>query len=527
MNRKEFLQYSAAGVIIPNLLNGFGVNATASSPWLRLLSDTTVETDHVLVLIRLDGGNDGLNTVIPLDQYDTLALVRPQVLLPENQILGLDGTDTVGFHPSLSGMRDLYNEGKLKVIQSVGYPNQDYSHFRSTDIWMTGANTTEVFSSGWMGRYLNYEYPNYPNGFPNEVMPDPLSIEIGASLSLALQGPSFAMGLSVADPSQFYQLVNGVPSTAPATPAGELLTYVRTVKQQSNAYGQVIVDAFENSNNLAAYPEENVLAEQLKIVARLIAGGLKTRVYLVSISGFDTHDAQVMPEDKTTGEHADLLGVLSGAITAFVRDLEMQGLSDRVTGMTFSEFGRRIISNLSNGTDHGAAAPMFVFGSQVAGGILGDNPFIPPGADAIDNLPMQYDFRSVYTTMLKDWFCIPEADLGGILLHDFQSLPIFNSPDCMPVSTREENQHAGSKLLELWPNPFTESLSIRFSSSGGRTLIQVFNGAGQLVATPANRDFPAGEQRLDWESGELPTGHYYVRIQQGAFQQVKVAAKAK
>ncbi len=527
MNRKEFLRYTTAGVVIPNLFNGFGINASAASPWMRLLNNPTIETDHVLVLIRLDGGNDGLNTVIPLDQYDKLTTVRPKVILPENQVLSLAGTDATGFHPALGGMRDLFNEGKLKVIQSVGYPNPNYSHFRSTDIWMTGADSEQILNSGWMGRYLNYEYPNFPNGFPNETMPDPLSIEIGASLSLTFQGPSFAMGMSVADPTQFYQLINGVPSPAPATPAGDLLTYVRTVKRQSNLYGQVVVDAFENANNLGVYPDDNKLAEQLKIVARLIAGGLKTRVYLVSIGGFDTHDAQVVPEDKTTGEHAELLGQLSTAVSAFMQDLQLLGLGDRVTGMTFSEFGRRIISNLSNGTDHGAAAPMFVFGNLVEGGILGENPFIPANADGNDNLPMQFDFRSVYATMLKDWFCVPGQDIENILFQDFQALPIFQSPDCIPVSTHEQNQQAGISLLDLWPNPFTESLSIRFNSGGGRTLVQVFNGAGQLVGTPANRNFPSGDQRLDWEPGDLPAGHYYVRIQQGSYQQVKMAIKVR
>lgn len=527
MKRRHFVQYSAAGIFLPRLLNGFGVKALGANPWVRALTNLTVETDRVLVLIRLDGGNDGLNTVIPLDQYGLLNQVRPQVVLPESSILSLAGEATVGLHPAMSGLQDLYTAGKLKIVQSVGYPNPSYSHFRATDIWMSGSDADQVLNSGWAGRYLQEEFPNYPTGFPNEDMPDPLSLEIGATLSLTLQGPFAAMGMSVVNPAEFYELVNGIQSPAPATPAGALLTHVRTVQRQSNAYGQVIVDAYGKANNAIDYPEDSHLAEQLKIVARLIAGGLKTRIYMVSIGGFDTHDSQVVPGDTTQGEHAELLRQVSEGITAFQRDIESLGIADRVIGMTFSEFGRRVISNFSNGTDHGAAAPLFLFGTAVQGGILGDNPEIPADADVQSNLPMQYDFRSVYGSVLNNWFCVPPDSLRSILLRDYQDLPLFTAIDCLPTDVRDRNLHAGRPLLDVYPNPFTEWTRFSFQSTGGPILLQVFNNAGQLVATPANGLFPEGEQQIDWHSEDLPVGMYHVRIQQGGLQQVRRVVKVR
>ena len=511
---------------IPATVGGFNLGINKKTSWLNTLNNYLVETDHVLVMVRLDGGNDGLNTVIPLDQYDKLTRVRDKVIIPENRILKLDGHDDVGFHPSMTGMQNLFNEGKLSVIQSVGYPNPNFSHFRSTDIWMTGAESNEVLTTGWMGRYMNYEYPNFPQGYPNEDVPDPLSLEIGGTLSLTFQGPSTSMGMSISDANSFYNLVQGIQTPAPNTPAGKQLDYVRLIARQSNEYGKVISQAYSRGSNGGQYPNES-LAEQLKIVARLISGGLQTRVFMVSIGGFDTHDSQVDPNDHTVGEHADLMRRTSEAITAFMQDIENQGFADKVTGMTFSEFGRRIISNSSDGTDHGSAAPLFLFGTQINPGILGDNPFIHANADEDSNLPMQYDFRSIYTTILKDWFCVPESDLESIMLHDLQTLPLLNNADCISTSTHDLHQQAGETLISASPNPFVDSTNITFETAGGQTIVQVFDGAGKLVATPVRSNMQKGKQTISWNSENLPAGTYYLRLQNGLFQQVKPIVKVR
>lgn len=526
MHRRDFIKYNS--LFMPSLAGGFGVQAFVNSPFLKAMYSELVETDKVLVLVYLAGGNDGLNTVIPLDLYDTLANVRPEVIIPKNKLLALDGVDRVALHPSLNGLRDLFNEGNLSIIQNVGYPDQDYSHFRSTDIWMTGADHDEILSSGWMGRYLNQEYPNFPIDYPNDTMPDPLAIQIGYNLSLAFQGPASAMGMVVGDPNWFYGLVNGIEEGVPKTLSGEKLAYIRLITKQSQVYGQVIKNAAAKVSYQNNYPDNNGLAEQLKIVAKLIAGGLKTRIYMVSLDGFDTHDAQVIKNDHTKGEHANLLQVLGDGIKAFMDDLHYLGISDRVMGMTFSEFGRRVISNSSLGTDHGAAAPLFVFGDAIQSGVWGPNPTLPEEIDVEVNLPMHYDFRSIYTTILEDWFCLGPNDLGSIFTSQFQKIPfVVNSP-CISTAIHEQNQMAGKSLVDVYPNPFTERTTIRFAGHPeDPLLIQIFNAAGQRIATLAHGRYDEGLHSSDWEAGSLPAGTYYVRYQTRYQQQGKWIVKAK
>ncbi len=509
---------------MPHFIPNTGAGTVSSSSWVRLLENSLVETDRVLVLIRLDGGNDGLNTVIPIDQYSQLTQARPHVILPESSLIKLDGQDKVALHPAMKGIRNLYDEGYVNIIQSVGYPNQDFSHFRSSDIWMTGADHNEVLSTGWAGRYLENEFPNFPMDYPNEQMPDPLSLEIGPRLSLTFQGNGLAMGMSVFDPKQFYRMVEGVDTPVPNTPAGELLEHVRLIKRQSNAYGERVALAYLSSRNVVDYPNNNNLAEQLAIVSRMISGGMKTRIYLVSISGFDTHDNQVNANNHIVGEHANLLHQLSDAIEAFMQDIRMQGLAHRVVGMTFSEFGRRITSNSSLGTDHGAAAPTFVFGEPIKGGITGQNPLIPQYASYQDNIPMQYDFRSLYATILKDWFCLENADLQSVMLDQYATLPIIDAGSCMPTSTREQNQQAGRDILSIHPNPVGDWVQFTIESEG-YCLLQIFDQSGRLVATPLNKKTPRQQQRINYKVSNLSKGIYHVRLQSGTNMQSKQLIK--
>ncbi|MBL0257312.1 MAG: DUF1501 domain-containing protein [Bacteroidetes bacterium] len=523
MKRRNFLRTAIPATILPSLLNGFSFKAYAGSPLMQALTASTV-TDHVLVLIQLNGGNDGINTVIPLDQYANLALARQNILIPDTQVLPLSGVTGTGLHPSMNGMRDLFDNGKLSIIQGVGYPSPNFSHFRATDIWLSGSDANQVLSSGWAGRYLNYEYPNFPTGYPNATMPDPLALQIGSTVSLALQGPGGSLGMAISDPTSFYNLINGIQDPAPNTPAGHELTYIRSVSQQSQQYATVIMAAANSiTQQSSSYPADGVnsLADQLKIVARLIAGGLKTKVYMVNLSGFDTHSAQVDSSNVLTGTHADLLDKVSVAIKAFMDDLTFLNVDDRVTGMTFSEFGRRIKSNSSEGTDHGAAAPMFVFGKKVQGGIIGTNPSIPSVISSSDNIPMQYDFRSVYASLLQDWFCVPPGDLNSILLNNYQTLPIVQQSACSGIGIHELNQAAGENLISNYPNPFVDSTYINFKTNGGHTLIQIFDGEGHLIGTPMDGEYTAGTYKTWFENQNYAPGIYYARLQNGALQQVR------
>lgn len=526
MKRRDFFIKSLPAAILPSLINGYSVKAMSPSPMLDALMNMGTETDHVLVIIQMNGGNDGLNMVIPKDGYSNYFNARTNIAIPENKILTLSGNAKTGLHPAMTGLQNLYNEGKLSIIQSVGYPVPNFSHFRATDIWMSASDSNQVVNSGWAGRYLNEEYANYPNGYPNSVMPDPLAIQIGSVTSLALQGPASTMGMSITNPTTFYNLVGGIQDPAPPTPAGKELSYIRLVAQQTQQYATVIKSAASLVPQQVTYPANNSLADQLKIVARLVKGGLKTRIYMVSIGGFDTHSVQVNATDTTTGTHANLMGNLSGAIKAFMDDLQFLGIQDRVIGMTFSEFGRRIKSNSSIGTDHGAAAPLFLFGTQVQAGILGSNPIIPNNATVNDNIPHQYDFRSVYASVLQNWFCASPTTLESVLLKNFQSLPVIKNSACA-TGLDDINRDAGDTLILNYPNPFTESTSITFKTKGGHTLVQIMDTLGRVITNLVDRDYVPGSFTVSFNSGALPTGVYYMRLQNGTIQQVKAILKVR
>jgi len=220
------------------------------------------------------------------------------------------------------------------------------------------------------------------------------------------------------------------------------------------------------------------------------------------------------------------MGNLSGAIKAFMDDLQFLGIQDRVMGMTFSEFGRRIKSNSSIGTDHGAAAPMFLFGSQVQSGVLGTNPSIPASASVNDNIPHQYDYRSVYASILQNWFCSSPTTLQSVLLKNFQSLPVIKNSACA-TGIDDINRNAGDTLIVNYPNPFTESTTITFKTKGGHTLIQIMDTLGRVITNLTDRDYNPGSYTLTFNSGGLPTGVYYMRLQNGTIQQVKAILKAR
>jgi uncharacterized protein (DUF1501 family) len=522
MKRRDFLGKALpAGVLLPSLINGFSLKAFGASSLLSAITAVNEETDHVLVIIQLNGGNDGLNMVIPLEYYDNLALARSNIILPQNKIIKLGNFNT-GIHPKMTGLGDLYKDGKVQVIQSVGYPVPNFSHFRATDIWETGSESDQVLSTGWAGRYLGQEYPNFPVGYPNSVMPHPLAIQIGSFLSPAFQGPTLNMGMAISDPVNFYNLLNGIQSPAPNTNAGKELTYIRQVSQQTQQYANVIKDAANKVKVQGTYPTGNALADQLKVVARLIGGGLKTRMYMVNIGSFDTHANQVVGNATDTGTHAVLLQKVSDGIKAFMDDLKAMGVSKRVAGMTFSEFGRRIKSNAGGGTDHGAAAPVIVFGDGIAGGVLGNNPVISASTSVNDNLPMQYDFRSVYATLLEKWFCVDKATLNSVMLKNFQSLPIVKpGTNCMSTKTTAINHESGKNLITNYPNPFTSSTNITYSSNGGHLLIQVFNTMGKLITTLVDDEKPEGSYSVTFENRFYPPGVYYARLQNGELQQVR------
>jgi len=524
MKRREFLSRGVPAATLPFLVGGFRCTAYGRSRLLDVLAAAGAETDRVLVLIQLNGGNDGLNTVIPLDQYSAIAAARSNIMIDEASVLRL--TNATGLHPAMTGLQGLYNNGALAVVQGVSYPNPNLSHFRATDIWLSGADYNQVLNTGWAGRYLDAEFSGFPDGYPNSTMPDPLAIQIGSVVTPGLQGPSVSMGMAITNPNASYTLPGG-SDTPPDTPAGHELTFIREVAQQTQLYGSSVKTAAGKGKNLSTlYPVsgQNTLADQLKIVAQLIAGGLKTRIYVVNLGGFDTHSAQVDATGGTaTGAHALLLGKLSLAIAAFQDDLHLLGSDGRVVGMTFSEFGRRIKSNASLGTDHGTAAPLFVFGNSVNAGLLGTNPALPAAATVNDNLAMQFDFRWVYASLLQDWFGADPAELGDVL-----QTPLFDPSGPHPLQVIKPSAVASSgdagsppeeyRLEQNYPNPFNPATVIAYSLAGtsGVTL-EVFNEAGELVRTLVHAEQPAGAYQVEFNASGLPSGAYFYRLRAGDF----------
>lgn len=518
MKRRQFIKSTAAGsLVVPSLVNGIPIHTQEPESWLRQLLAPQVDTDHVLVAIYLGGGNDGLNTVIPLDNYGAYNAARPNVAIKQNEVLALNGNSKTGLHPSLSGIRNLYNEGKVSIIQGVAYPDPDFSHFRSTDIWTSASDSDRYISTGWAGRYLAEEYLGFPMGYPNAKNPHPLALQIGANLPLMFLGPNAPMSMNVSSPDIFKEWPAGVNDPATNDARGKELTYIRNIARQSKSYADTIIQAYVSGTNVGSYPLNNYLGDILKAVARLIKGGLQTRMYLVQIYGFDTHSEQATSNNTSQGAHSNLLKLLGDSIFAFQKDLEAMNLSERVLSMTFSEFGRRIKSNTSGGTDHGVAAPMFVVGKNVQNGIIGKNPDIPANLTVYDNVAMQYDFRSVYSSILKDWFCLSDSVRQKILFKDFQTLPIIQK-GCSTTSIDAFNENQNSLKVIASPNPMISYSDITINASQGITQIHLIDPQGRFVKKIFHGKLSEGTHTFRLENENFLPGNYYIFVQQNKAQ---------
>jgi uncharacterized protein (DUF1501 family) len=513
MKRRMFFKSAAAASMLPMSLNGMSLRTYGKESLLGVLGKRGISNDKVLVIIQLNGGNDGLNMLVPLDQYTNLSKARANILLDEKKVLSLNGTAKTGLHPKMTGLQNMFNNGLVNAIQGIGYPQPNFSHFRATDIWMSASDSDKFVTTGWMGRYLDKRYTNYPKSYPNSTMPDPVAIQIGSLVSLNFMGPSVSMGMAISDPNSFYNLVDGNTGSTGSTPKDLELAYIRELTQQTNQYTTVVKNAAGKGKNLSTkYGTGNNLADQLKIVAKLISGGLKTPVYMVSLGGFDTHSSQVDNSDTSAGTHALLMQKLSDGIAAFQDDLKLLGISERVVGMTFSEFGRRIQSNASGGTDHGAAAPMIVFGEAVQPGIIGNSPIIPSSTTVNDNVPMQFDFRQVYASVLQDWLEVPSSDVKSLMNGiDYNTLPIFKSnpmgiEDIADLMTQIE-------ISGVWPNPATDFVKVEFVSDGGGKLgLSVYNPLGQRVYYIEPKEYGVGQFEVEIDLRDMRKGNYVIQL---------------
>ncbi len=505
MKRRTFLRNTSA-LAIPTVLGGLELKAMPSSLMEEIINN---ETDKILIIVDMNGGNDGLNTFIPLDSYDNLFKARQSVVIPENKILDL--TDEIGVHPNLSGIKELYNQGNLSVIQGVGYPNQNRSHFRSSDIWNTGVASDQNKPTGWLGRYLDDQFPGYPQDYPTSDLPDPFAITMGKSISGTCQGFESNFSMAIINTNDIGGLATGIEVTPPDDCYGRELSFVVDTYKKSNVYAERVIAADEvGKSNANLYPDTQ-LGEQFHVVANLISGGIKTKIFVLKLGGFDTHSAQVVEGDTANGDHAVLMKTLSDAIYSFQQDIKALGLEERVIGMTFSEFGRKIISNAALGTDHGSAGPMMVFGQCVNAGIMGENANIASHVDPEEGVPMQYDFKWVYGSILMDWFDVEEDHVKALLSDDFQYLPIVQG--CAPTNVEEV---VDVQDTTAFPNPFDQSFSIAFSlKTRQQVTIDLSNAEGKLVKQVAGRHLLPGEHKVLIETHELPSGVYFARLLAG------------
>lgn len=495
---------------LPLALGGFPLFARAASS--KSLFDA--DNDKILVLVQLQGGNDGLSTIFHADQYANLNAVRSNILVPETSIINFSGK--YGFHPAMQGFKDLWENDNLSIIQNVGYPNQNRSHFRSTDIWNTASQADEYLETGWIGRFYDQSYSDYPTGYPNTTNPDPFAITLGKVVSETCQGTNANYSLSLLDPESPGEIIAGAAGSIPADCFGDALTFVNDTVKQTNAYGKVITDAYEKGSNKSTKWDslETELAAKMKNVARLISGGLQTKIYVVQLGGFDTHDNQTVSGQTTTGIHNDLLKELSDAVCAFQDDLNQLGVNDRVTGMTYSEFGRRIRSNAALGTDHGTAAPLFLFGSCIDPKIMGDHPEIKTDVGIDEGVAMQYDFKDVYSTMLGHWLGLKDTEVEEVIYKDYEYLPIFKA-DCIQTASLPKSSVDSSTLI--YPNPSHNSITAEFHGMAKISRLYVLDSIGSQIEVSHSTSTSGGsKQQIMIDISHLPSGIYFVHASDGA-----------
>ena len=433
--RREFLRSTVLGSALSWTLPTFLANtfsALQAEAADKATQAATGRDSSILVVLQMAGGNDGLNTLAPYSN-DYYHRARPKIGLGEKEVLRVN--DELGLHANLAGLKDLYDTGHIAVIQGVGYPNPNRSHFRSTEIWQTACDSEKIEQHGWLGRYFD----NACSGCDPTV-----AVNVGRQMPLAFSAKN-PKGVSLDNPDNYRFMAPGRGKGSERTRAEESFRKLNQPEEEMTESAGGTIDALHGSmrhagspldflertaldaqisseqiraiagrtENHATYPASQ-LGNSLKLVAKLIGGNLPTRIFYVSQGGYDTHTNQ-------TGAHERLLKDLGDSMKAFAEDMKQQGNASRVLLMTFSEFGRRVAENASGGTDHGAAAPMFIIGEKVKAGLAGKYPSLAPGDLFQGDLKYTVDFRSVYATVLEGWL---KTKSEPILGRRFPLLPI-------------------------------------------------------------------------------------------------------
>lgn len=559
---------------VPFTLAGIPMKAMGENMLTKLIRSADNVNDKVLIILQLHGGNDGMNTLIPVEQYDLYYSRRPNIAIPAKNSLRkyipvdstLPSEVQVGLHPDMQAIKGLYDTGRAAFVQGVSYENNNGSHFRGRDIQFMGGGADDYFQSGWVGRYLNQVYSPYvyPRDFPlsppnpeNLEMLDPLGIEMGNDTSLIFhqQGnipTSISLPTGPNGLKNFADLVDGLPGfeEGVADPRGippeavensaywKELNWILGLEQKTDDYAARLYQVWKagggedaDGGSPVVYPttypfnaprgiKENPLYSQFRTIAQLLSGGCKTKVFMVRIGGFDTHADQTTSFDPTMGYHAALLYHISATMKAFQDDLKHRGLEDRVITVTTSEFGRRINSNDSYGTDHGTGGPIMIFGKGVNAGVSGVAPDLTNPETT--NVDMQFDYREVYANLLHHWMGASEADVNDVFYGDYLNGNLEALTSTVLTGTDDEFIEKRYKLEQNYPNPAIGATTIGFRINDTlQVIIDLMDSRGSKIKNVVNSVYEPGYHAVPVSLSGLQPGMYLYQMKAGAFKDVK------
>lgn len=532
MDRRNFLKMiTLAGIGAPFMLNG--MPSRLMNQFLDFNVNCDPINDRVLVILRLAGANDGLNTVVPISQYDTYANLRPNIKINNSgagAFISLDSTVSqskqVGLHPSMNGFKSLYDAGKLTLLNGVGYPNPNYSHFRSENLMFAGkdGSNNQDLLSGIFGRYLGSLYPGL-SGNPTTQSPDPLAIQMGnlnpCLFYEHLVEKNVEYNISGFQSSLFNNLFNTVIPTQ--SEYNDLLTYIKGVASSMDGYYNRVMQVFNAGNNSSISYPSSTLGKQLKTVARLIKGGSKTKIFQVNLSGFDTHVNQIQSGSTQLGTHANLLSDVSNSIAAFQADINALGIGNRILTVSFSEFGRQVRENSSLGTDHGDLAPFFIIGNNLNAGIMGDHPLFTNSTSYYYNQNQRrFDYRQIFASLLQDWLGADSGLITATELQDFvtpttkldliTSSQVASTVCSNALSTTEAS--VVTEKIKIYPNPAKEyvTIEIPLNSANDEAIFVMYDASGRQVISKKQR---VSLGKIQLFIGNLSDGNYILKIKLG------------
>ena len=527
MKRRKFIQISSTGSLAGFMLNGHLVNAFTRTKLLNNVSDEVIR-ERSIVMIQLSGGNDGLNTVIPKNQYDKYASIRPTIRIKDSgSNAGIELDTTLGvneqtlLHPNLQSFKTLWDNGKLNIVHGVGYPQLNKSHFSGRALMSKGGDGTDENSNkpdGWMARYLH-------SAFDHAMYDDPLGIQLGnkkpADEFHSDEEHKIDINLSGQDAAGFYSQLSNIGN--PLADYGDVsseyidnINFINGMEMAATNYAQRISTVFNAGSNAVTYPQFN-LADQLKTVARMISGGSKTKIFLLRIDGFDNHANQVDSQSNShLGKHADLLTELSDSIKAFQDDLEQLGIDENVVTTTFTEFGRKPIENGNKGTDHGNLGPMFVIGKGVQPGITGthlslENFTYGGNIKHFDlETQMQHDYRQVYAAIIGDFLGASSSTIIDTQFdaYDIERLNLISNP----ILSTQHEKAPQIISINIVPNPVYNDTLIEFKSTEWmRGSLKIYDLQGRIV-TQLQKDFSSGINRIPLNLSHFSNGVYILKV---------------